>query len=493
MPKSRGRRLRAPRISAAPPSNGVEDSFRDQIRDAYTGPSGRRALGWMLALQSTIALASGAALVLASPAMLDHHWPQVASATLVVILVIIAVPGALRFIRAYGAQKFRAHCTAALMDTILTTSREWVWAVDAAGIFTFSSKTSANILGYQPSELIGRHCHLLIAPEDLALARRAVQVGPRSGDAGPEGVMVCLRHRDGSPVWAEVTGMISPAMDGLIIGYGGTIRQLPPRSAKEAALSRSRSRIKEIVNDNMLLTAFQPIYSLRTGDLIGAEALSRFVTDDGSGADYWFPEATAVGLGAELEFAALTAALTAAEELPDHVYVALNISPESCIDPHLIKLLERSRIPLTRIVLELTERLAVEDYDALFTALAPLRASGIRVAIDDAGAGYCSMRHILQLRPEIIKLDRSLIAGIHESTGQQALGAAMVEFAQKVGASIIAEGIETHADLDAVTALGMTAGQGYLLGRPSIQPHDWMQWPTVVKDMPRIALNENAA
>ncbi|KRE61766.1 hypothetical protein ASG92_20470 [Arthrobacter sp. Soil736] len=439
-------------------------------------------LASVLTIQVAFALASGAALLLVPSDVFGHSWPQLAAAALVVVLVASAVLGILRFTRAYRIEKIRAQGTANLIDTVLSTSREWLWAVDDQGFFTFSSKTSATMLGYQPWELIGKHCRLVIGPEDLALARQAVQSTQPSDDHVPAGSIVRFRHRDGSLAWAEVSGKIRPATDGHGGGVEGTSRLLPPQSVTEMAASVSRDRIRDMVSSKMMLTAFQPIRNLTTGSLIGAEALSRFVTEDGSGADYWFPEAAAVGLGAELEFAALTAALTAAEELPAHVYVALNISPETCLDPRLPVFLERAAIPLGRIVLELTERHAVDDYDTLATVLAPLRSRGLRVAIDDAGSGFASMRHILQLRPEIIKLDRSLIAGIHDNTGQRALGAAMVEFAKQTGATIVAEGIETHTELDAITALGMSAGQGYLLGRPSIQPKDWTLWRAPIKE-----------
>lgn len=120
--------------------------------------------------------------------------------------------------------------------------------------------------------------------------------------------------------------------------------------------------------------------------------------------------------------------------------------------------------------MELTERLAVDEYAPLLAALEPLRGCGLRIAIDDTGSGFASMRHVLQLRPDIIKLDRSLIAGLDRDPAQQALGAAMVEFAHDIGAQIVAERIETPAELATVTQLGMTSGQGYFQGRPRSTP-----------------------
>jgi EAL domain-containing protein (putative c-di-GMP-specific phosphodiesterase class I) len=158
------------------------------------------------------------------------------------------------------------------------------------------------------------------------------------------------------------------------------------------------------------------------------------------------------------------------------IYVALNISPATCLDPRLPGILERSCLCLDHIVLELTERLEVSEYGPLISAIAPLRHLGLRIAVDDAGSGFASMRHILHIRPGIINLDRSLITGIDDDQGQHALGAALAEFARQIGATLIAEGIETQAELTAVARIGMTAGQGYLIGRPSVHPGDWATW-----------------
>ena len=126
-----------------------------------------------------------------------------------------------------------------------------------------------------------------------------------------------------------------------------------------------------------------------------------------------------------------------------------------------------------RIVVELTERSPVADYARLTAALAPLRSAGVRLAIDDVGAGFSSMRHILRLSPELIKLDRSLVAGIDDNPGQKALFAAMLSFASHIGAGLVAEGIETSSELATLAELGVDTGQGYLLGRPSVLTADW--------------------
>lgn len=321
----------------------------------------------------------------------------------------------------------------------MSTSREWVWAVDDQGLFTFCSPASADLLGWEASELLGQRYDLVIDAGDLVRAKADVAAA-----AGPgwSGVVVRCRHRDGSAVWMEVSGMARPSTDGHGGGFEGTSRVLPPLTAREAIDSLSREQLQGMIGQDMLLTAFQPIHSLSTGKLLGVEALARFVDEDGAGAEFWFTEAAQVGLLGELEFAALETVLATAQGLPPGIYVALNISPETCLDPRLPGLLQRSGLPLKRLVLELTERLEVSEYGPLLSVLAPLRAEGLRIAVDDAGSGFASMRHVLHIRPDIIKLDRSLIAGIDDDLGQHALGAALVEFARQIGATLVAEGIE---------------------------------------------------
>jgi EAL domain-containing protein (putative c-di-GMP-specific phosphodiesterase class I) len=226
----------------------------------------------------------------------------------------------------------------------------------------------------------------------------------------------------------------------------------------------------------MLLTAFQPIYDLSTGSVRGVEAFTRFATEGANNADYWFTEAAEAKLGSELEFAALESALAAARHLPPHLYVGLKLSPATCLDPLLPGLLEESLLAPDHMVLGLTETLTEEQPAALLAALTPLRQRGVRLAIDHTGSYFNSIRHIGQLKPDIIKLDRNLIAGIDTDSLRRALGEAMAGFAEQLGATLIARGIETLDELATVTGLGATAAQGYFLGRPTTRPQDWAGW-----------------
>jgi EAL domain-containing protein (putative c-di-GMP-specific phosphodiesterase class I) len=236
----------------------------------------------------------------------------------------------------------------------------------------------------------------------------------------------------------------------------------------------TKGRIETVLAQRLVVTAYQPIFTADTGTIIGLEALCRFL-DAQSEPAQWFADATAVGLGNQLELLALEAALSGYTELPDGVYIGVKLSPPTCMDPALTAALDQSPVPAEQIVLELTEHLAVTDYPPLRSRLDALRQRGIRIAVDDAGSGLASFRHILQVAPEIIKLDRAVIGGIDTDPARRALAAAAVMFAAEIGALVIAEGIETPAELATVRSLGVPAVQGYLLGRPTVDTSRWTQ------------------
>jgi EAL domain-containing protein (putative c-di-GMP-specific phosphodiesterase class I) len=223
-------------------------------------------------------------------------------------------------------------------------------------------------------------------------------------------------------------------------------------------------RIKSVLDGNALSIVYQPIYHVGLRQIVGVESLSRFVTTPRRTPDVWFAEAAKAGLTIELETAALRAALQGLPSLPDDLYVSINASPEMVLSGVIIR--EVAELPAYRIVLEITEHALIEQYDELIDALRPLRERGIRIAVDDAGSGYSSFRHILNLAPDIIKLDISLIRDIDSDPSRRALAAAIVGFAGEMGMTLIAEGIETAAELQTIQHLGIRHAQGYLLGKP---------------------------
>lgn len=247
-------------------------------------------------------------------------------------------------------------------------------------------------------------------------------------------------------------------------------------SAGTQAAEKSASAIGDVLAGGMLLTAFQPIIDLISGAVTGAEAFTRFIDDESDTAGEWFSAAAHAGLGRELEFAALESGIGAAAQLPPHLYVALKVSPAVCLDPLLPGLLLRSDVSPDRLVLQLTEALTDAEATALGAVLAPLRRLGVRLAVDRAGSYADSIRHLQQLEPDMIKIARALIAGIDTDFLRHAFGGAMAGLAGKIGAELVAAGIETKAELATVRSLGMTAGQGYFIGRPTTSPDDWAQW-----------------
>jgi EAL domain-containing protein (putative c-di-GMP-specific phosphodiesterase class I) len=227
----------------------------------------------------------------------------------------------------------------------------------------------------------------------------------------------------------------------------------------------ARERIEAVLRERRLEMVWQPIVHLADGTIVGVEALARFPGPPKRTPDVWFNEAASVGMAAELEHVAASKGLELLDDAPPGPYVACNFSAAAILHGDLDATL-RGR-SLDRVVLEITEHDVITDYAALRDALAPFRARGLRLAIDDVGAGYASMRHILRLEPELIKLDLSLVRDIDTDVARQALVAAFVSFAKTTGAQLVAEGVETAAELEALRALDVDRAQGYHLYKPS--------------------------
>jgi EAL domain-containing protein (putative c-di-GMP-specific phosphodiesterase class I) len=208
---------------------------------------------------------------------------------------------------------------------------------------------------------------------------------------------------------------------------------------------------------------FQPVYDLEAGDVFAYEALARFPMEPYRPPSDWFADAAEVGLGVELELGAIESALAEIDGLPDGVRLAINVSPLTALSPHFFNVLAPRA---NRVIIEVTEHERVEDYEALNEALAPLRALGASVAIDDVGAGFASLTHILKLAPDIVKLDLSLTRGIAADPARDALASSLVDFASGIDATIGAEGIETQSELDRLRVLKVRYGQGFHLGAP---------------------------
>jgi EAL domain-containing protein (putative c-di-GMP-specific phosphodiesterase class I) len=216
-------------------------------------------------------------------------------------------------------------------------------------------------------------------------------------------------------------------------------------------------------------TLLQPVVHLASSRVAGYEALSDLSTRDLEGTDSWFRDAAVLGLGEQFELVLLTLALEEVDALPAGAYLSVNVSPQTAMSPNLPRLL--ATVDQSRLVLELTEHTPVDDYTALNSALARLRRRGIRVAVDDAGAGFASFNHILLIRPEIVKLDVSLIRDVDSDDARRSLVTGLCHFTAEIGAACVAEGVETDAQARVLRELGVAYGQGWHLGPPRRRRH----------------------
>ena len=228
--------------------------------------------------------------------------------------------------------------------------------------------------------------------------------------------------------------------------------------------------LSELIETENIEIAYQPIVDLQSGACLGVEALSRFPEHLGS-TEQIFADAECVGLGLELERLAVREAWDALERLNSHQFLAFNVSPDALLELGRRAQL-RTDLPLTQLVVEVTEQSVVRCYEDLRSVVEPLRMHGLRIAVDDAGAGYASLHHIVELRPDFIKIDRSLVNGVADDHARRVAVSAFVLLALDLGATVVAEGVERPRDLSALADLGVHAAQGFLLGRPSTRKGD---------------------
>ena len=223
--------------------------------------------------------------------------------------------------------------------------------------------------------------------------------------------------------------------------------------------------IKSALSQDAPRIVFQPVFRLADLRLHGFECLSRFDLEPRRPPDQWFHRASNAGLGITLEEHVIRKTLAYQGQFVEPFMLNVNVSPTMVTSGHLETLLRNAPDP-SRITLEITEHAIIKDYVTLAQSLAPLRALGVRLAVDDAGAGYSSMRHILQLQPDIIKLDMSLVQHIQEDRNRRALARGLVNFAHEIDSLVVAEGVETAAELACLGELQVDFVQGYHLAKP---------------------------
>ncbi|MBL7260092.1 EAL domain-containing protein [Actinoplanes sp. LDG1-01] len=284
----------------------------------------------------------------------------------------------------------------------------------------------------------------------------------RDAEGNVAGMLCCLSRTADPDLDANAARYVSMLAD-LISDHLGS-------AAGRARLETQRAEVvvRDILRTHAVRAVVQPIVRLTDGATVAFEALSRFEPTTFASPDRAFATAAVCGLGIDLELLAVRRALQLRDQLPADMWLGINLSPEAVCTSAARDLL----LPYAgrRIGVELTEHTPVGDYDELNAHLQPLRAAGVELVIDDAGAGFASLHHILQLRPDTIKLDISLVRGIDDDPVRRALARSMTGFADEIGATLLAEGVETAAERDTLRELGVKYGQGYLWGKPRAHP-----------------------
>jgi EAL domain-containing protein (putative c-di-GMP-specific phosphodiesterase class I)/ActR/RegA family two-component response regulator len=241
---------------------------------------------------------------------------------------------------------------------------------------------------------------------------------------------------------------------------------VPAPSSPEPATDPelTRRRIQGVLDGNRVTPVYQPIIDLDSRKPVGYEGLSRFYDPRHGGPDRWFDDAFTVGLGVQLEWSAALTLLPFLDLIPDGTFLAINMSPATVLHVMENELCPPESCP--SIVIELTERVPIQDYAAVRGALGDMRSQGARLAADDRGSGFAGFRHLVSLAPDIIKLDIGLLRDFHFKSGQLAITSALVTFAEDVGAQVVAEGVEQASELELLQELGVGWAQGYHLGMP---------------------------
>jgi diguanylate cyclase (GGDEF)-like protein/PAS domain S-box-containing protein len=231
-----------------------------------------------------------------------------------------------------------------------------------------------------------------------------------------------------------------------------------------ARAEEQRAEIELVLEEagDRIAYVFQPVVDLRTGLVAGYEALSRFA-ESRRPPNAWFAQAHRCGLGIELEMVAARSQLSAAGRPPGS-RLSINLSPSAMLSAEAEQLLAGD---LSHLVLEVTEDELMADGGALEERLAELRRRGARLAVDDIGAGYAGLKQVMRLQPDVLKLDRSLVAGVATDPAKGAMVDALVRYSRRIGADVCAEGVETLADLETLANLDVTYGQGFVLAVPS--------------------------
>jgi PAS domain S-box-containing protein len=360
-------------------------------------------------------------------------------------------------------------------DRFFDVSIDMLATASANGTFVRLNPAWTKTLGYERETLMSRPFVEFVHPDDIVATNREVE---RQVDEGKSVLNFRnrYRHQDGSYRWLEWTS--TPSVDGSLlyaVARDVTERKLEeerlraPEMALARRLAEAQDKIGATIEREAFAPVFQPIIELSSGAIVGYEALTRFT--DGSRPDETFAMALECGLGMKLETATIAAALVVARRLPARAWLSLNVSPSLLADVE--RLGAALGLRTRQLVLEITEHEEIEAYGPLRDAALRL-GPDVRLAVDDAGAGVANFHHLVELRPDFVKIDASLVRGVDSDVSRQAVVAGILHFAAAAQCQVIAEGIETEEELGKIAELGVSLGQGYLLGRPA-PVEDWLR------------------
>jgi EAL domain-containing protein (putative c-di-GMP-specific phosphodiesterase class I) len=234
--------------------------------------------------------------------------------------------------------------------------------------------------------------------------------------------------------------------------------------------------LQDLILKERVVTAYQPILLLKDQTLLGFEALSRGSRGTGfETADELFGAATEHELVVELDRLCRSRAFLSSGRVPSNARIFVNTLPATIRDPQfrgkpLIDFLARAQVSPERIVLEITEKLVIQNYALFREAMAYFIDLGMAFAVDDVGAGYSGLESISRLKPQFLKIDISLVRDLHVSVVNREMVKAIVSLGRGIGSTVIAEGIQSEEEVRALRALGVEYGQGYFLARPDSGP-----------------------
>jgi len=360
------------------------------------------------------------------------------------------------------AEAFPTPATTPLTERFFDLAVDMLCIAGVDGYFKVLNQAWAETLGYEDGELLQRPFIEFVHPDD-----RAVTIA--EADKLARGFrLVHFRNRyrckDGTYKWLAWSA--SPALnDGTIYATARNVtEEVVAEVEGELLRERQRARVLAVMAQGAVRPVFQPIVDLRTREVRGYEALSRFGLDPQWTPHQWFDAAGMAGLRAQLELHAIRQAIDHASQLPASVFLSINASAETLLRDDLRDSIHD--LDGRRLVVEVTEHAAVEDYEPVQRAIGRLRRGGVRLAIDDAGAGFSSLKHIVRLLPEFIKLDLFLVRDIHLDPVKRAVVAGMLGVASQIGGKVIAEGVENRHELAVLADLGVEWAQGFYLGIP---------------------------